>query len=140
MTENPLHSPLVDEWGFNGVVISDWYAARAADEQGAVRGGLGLDARACRGVGRGRAHRGARRQAPDACSTGGRAPIAHPSVVRATPGAEVIAQVHLAPRAFQHWSAPDRRWATEPGVFRALVGRSVSDLLLAADIIVEPGK
>ena len=43
MTENPLLSaPLVDEWGFDGVVISDWYAARSADEQGAVRGGLGL--------------------------------------------------------------------------------------------------
>lgn len=43
MTENPLlGTPLVDEWGFDGVVISDWYATGAADGQSAVRTGLGL--------------------------------------------------------------------------------------------------
>jgi beta-glucosidase len=59
------------------------------------------------------------------------------AVVRAGPGSAVVATVHLAPRAFQHWSAPDQSWATEPGVFRALVGRSVTDLRLAADITIK---
>ena len=59
------------------------------------------------------------------------------AVVRAGPGSAVVATVHLGPRAFQHWSAPDQGWATEPGVFRALAGRSVTDLRLAADIIIE---
>jgi beta-glucosidase len=59
------------------------------------------------------------------------------TVVRAMPGAATVAHVHLAARAFQHWSTLDRQWATEPGVFRALVGRSVTDLRLGADITVE---
>jgi beta-glucosidase len=43
MTESPLLvAPLVDEWGFDGVVVSDWYAARDTQEQASVRGGLGL--------------------------------------------------------------------------------------------------
>jgi beta-glucosidase len=41
MTENPLlRSPLVEEWGFDGVVVSDWYAARTTEP--AARGGLTL--------------------------------------------------------------------------------------------------
>jgi beta-glucosidase len=41
MTENPLLlDPLVREWGFDGVVVSDWYATRSAEP--AVRAGLGL--------------------------------------------------------------------------------------------------
>ncbi len=41
MTENPLLvTPLVDEWGFDGVVVSDWYAARSTEASG--RGGLTL--------------------------------------------------------------------------------------------------
>jgi beta-glucosidase len=58
------------------------------------------------------------------------------AVVRATPGTEIVAAVHIAPRAFQHWSTPDRRWATEPGAFQIHVGRSVADLRLVADIEV----
>jgi beta-glucosidase len=58
------------------------------------------------------------------------------AVVSAAPGAEVVAEVHLAARAFQHWSTPDQDWATEPGTFRIHVGRSVADLRLAADICV----
>jgi beta-glucosidase len=59
------------------------------------------------------------------------------AIVRAAPGFAVVATVHLGPRAFQHWSVPDQSWSTEPGVFRVLVGRSVIDLRLAADIAVE---
>lgn len=62
------------------------------------------------------------------------------SVIRAGPGATAMAHVHLAARAFQHWSITERQWATEPGVFNLLAGRSVTDLRLAADITVEgPG-
>jgi hypothetical protein len=37
------------------------------------------------------------------------------AVVSAAPGAEVVAQVHLAARAFQHWSTPDRPGLPSPG-------------------------
>ncbi|HKF89328.1 MAG TPA: glycoside hydrolase family 3 C-terminal domain-containing protein [Propionibacteriaceae bacterium] len=41
MTENSLlTTPLVKEWGFDGVVVSDWYATRSTDS--AARGGLTL--------------------------------------------------------------------------------------------------
>jgi beta-glucosidase len=59
------------------------------------------------------------------------------SIVRATPGAATVAQIHLAARAFQHWSTTDRQWATEPGVFNVSAGRSVTDLRLEADITVQ---
>ena len=40
MTENLLLTePLVGDWGFDGVVISDWYATRSVD---AARAGIGL--------------------------------------------------------------------------------------------------
>ncbi|WP_435577392.1 glycoside hydrolase family 3 protein, partial [Jiangella alba] len=38
MTENALlASPLCDEWGFDGVVVSDWWAARTTAEAGHAR-------------------------------------------------------------------------------------------------------
>jgi beta-glucosidase len=41
MTENPLLTdPLKTDWGFDGVVVSDWYAARSTEP--AARGGLDL--------------------------------------------------------------------------------------------------
>jgi beta-glucosidase len=41
MTENDLlTAPLVDEWGFDGVVVSDWYGTRSTEES--ARGGLTL--------------------------------------------------------------------------------------------------
>jgi beta-glucosidase len=58
------------------------------------------------------------------------------TVVRAAPGADVVAEVQVAARAFQHWSASGRRWTTEPGGFALLAGRSVSDLRLVARIDV----
>lgn len=56
------------------------------------------------------------------------------AVVRAGPDAEVVAAVDIAPRAFQHWSTSEGKWDTELGVFQAHVGRSVTDLRLAAEI------
>jgi beta-glucosidase len=41
MTENPLlAAPLIEEWGFDGVVVSDWYATRSTEPS--ARGGLTL--------------------------------------------------------------------------------------------------
>ncbi|HYP43968.1 MAG TPA: glycoside hydrolase family 3 C-terminal domain-containing protein [Propionibacteriaceae bacterium] len=41
MTENRLlRTPLLEEWGFDGVVVSDWYAVRSTDAS--ARGGLTL--------------------------------------------------------------------------------------------------
>ena len=41
MTENPLlTAPLIEEWGFDGVVVSDWYATRSTESS--ARGGLTL--------------------------------------------------------------------------------------------------
>lgn len=41
MSENPLlKTPLVDEWGFDGVIVSDWYAARST--VASARAGLTL--------------------------------------------------------------------------------------------------
>jgi beta-glucosidase len=56
------------------------------------------------------------------------------AVVRAAPGDEVVAGVSLARRAFEHWSAQDGRWATEPGAFLVHAGRSVGDLRLATAV------
>ena len=60
------------------------------------------------------------------------------AVVRAGPGDEVVAAVRLAPRAFEHWSTQDGRWAAEPGVFDVHAGRSVGDLRLATTLTVRP--
>lgn len=49
------------------------------------------------------------------------------AVVEADPGQEVIVDVPLSPRAFQHW---DDGWKTEPGEFVLEAGRSVADLRL----------
>jgi beta-glucosidase len=47
------------------------------------------------------------------------------AVVEADAGEEVVVDVPLAPRAFQHW---DGGWQTEPGSFVLEAGRSVADL------------
>jgi beta-glucosidase len=49
------------------------------------------------------------------------------AVVEAAAGEEVIVDVPLNPRAFQHW---DGGWQTEPGAFVLEAGRSVADLRL----------
>jgi beta-glucosidase len=55
------------------------------------------------------------------------------AVVEADAGQEVIVDVPLSPRAFQHW---DGGWKTEPGAFVLEAGRSVADLRLRS--AVEP--
>jgi beta-glucosidase len=59
------------------------------------------------------------------------------AVVRADPGETVTAEIRLPARAFQHWSAGDRDWRTEPGEFVLSVGRSVIDLPLSQVISVD---
>lgn len=51
------------------------------------------------------------------------------AVVEAGAGEEVIVDVPLSPRAFQHWQDG---WKTEPGAFTLEAGRSVADLRLSS--------
>jgi beta-glucosidase len=51
------------------------------------------------------------------------------AVVEADAGEEVIVDVPLSPRAFDHW---DGGWQTEPGEFTLEAGRSVADLRLTS--------
>ena len=51
------------------------------------------------------------------------------AVVEADAGEEVIVDVPLSERAFQHW---DGGWQTEPGAFVLEAGRSVADLRLTS--------
>jgi beta-glucosidase len=53
------------------------------------------------------------------------------AVVEADAGQEVIVDVELAPRAFQHW---DGGWRTEPGDFVLEAGRSVADLRVRSTV------
>ena len=52
------------------------------------------------------------------------------AVVEAAAGEEIVVDVPLAPRAFQHW---DEGWQTEPGAFTLEAGRSVADLRVSAE-------
>jgi beta-glucosidase len=58
------------------------------------------------------------------------------AVVRAEPGQAVTAELRLAPRAFQHWSAETHAWETEPGPYQLSAGRSVADRPLTAEIAI----
>jgi beta-glucosidase len=58
------------------------------------------------------------------------------AAVAARPGATVTAEVRVAARALQHWSADAHRWETEPGGFELTAGRSVADRRLAAHVTV----
>jgi beta-glucosidase len=58
------------------------------------------------------------------------------AVVRAAPGQAVTAELRLAPRAFQHWSAATHAWETEPGPYQLSAGRSVADRPLTAEIAI----
>jgi beta-glucosidase len=55
------------------------------------------------------------------------------AVVEADAGEEVIVEVELSPRAFQHW---DGGWQIERGEFTLEAGRSVADLRLRSAIAV----
>lgn len=54
------------------------------------------------------------------------------AVVEADAGEEVIVDVPLSPRAFDHWA--DGGWRREPGVFVLEAGRSVADLKLRSSV------
>ncbi|MFF4318972.1 glycoside hydrolase family 3 C-terminal domain-containing protein [Streptomyces sp. NPDC001568] len=54
------------------------------------------------------------------------------AAVRAEPGERATARVRIPERALQHWSPPAGGWATEPGRFTLLAGRSAGDLPLRA--------
>jgi beta-glucosidase len=53
------------------------------------------------------------------------------AVVEAGAGEEVVVDVPLSPRAFQHW---DGGWQTEPGEFVLEAGRSVADLRVSSRV------
>ncbi len=53
------------------------------------------------------------------------------AVVEADAGEDVIVDIPLSPRAFQHW---DGGWQTEPGAFVLEAGRSVADLRLRTEV------
>ncbi|MFF1273062.1 glycoside hydrolase family 3 C-terminal domain-containing protein [Streptomyces marokkonensis] len=49
------------------------------------------------------------------------------AAVRAEAGRTASAEVVVGPRALRHWSEADHGWATEPGPYRLIVGRSAGD-------------
>ncbi|MFF0113273.1 beta-glucosidase [Streptomyces prasinus] len=49
------------------------------------------------------------------------------AAVRAEAGRTASAEVEVGPRALRHWSETDHGWATEPGSYRLMVGRSAGD-------------
>jgi beta-glucosidase len=55
------------------------------------------------------------------------------TAVTMAPGEERAVTVELAARAFAHY---DGGWQTEPGSFQVLVGHSVTDLPLTAEVTV----
>lgn len=58
------------------------------------------------------------------------------AAVTADAGQEAVADVVLAPRAFEHWDEAAQRWAVEPGEFTVRVGGSAADLPLTAAVTV----
>ena len=57
------------------------------------------------------------------------------AVVDADPGEEVIVDVPLSPRAFQHWD--DGSWTLEPGTFALAAGSSSASLPLTAGVALK---
>ena len=53
------------------------------------------------------------------------------AVIEADAGEEVVIDIPLAPRVFQHW---DDGWQTEPGTFVLEAGRSVADLRVSSEV------
>ncbi|MER7052483.1 glycoside hydrolase family 3 C-terminal domain-containing protein [Streptomyces sp. NPDC000351] len=49
------------------------------------------------------------------------------ATLRAEAGRTASAEVVVGPRALRHWSETNRGWATEPGPYRLMVGRSAGD-------------
>ncbi|QZY30810.1 glycoside hydrolase family 3 C-terminal domain-containing protein [Nocardioides coralli] len=61
--------------------------------------------------------------------------FAHHAVVRLAPGEERRVTVPLPRQAFRHWASG--AWVVEPGVFTVLVGTSVADLPLRANVAID---
>jgi beta-glucosidase len=53
------------------------------------------------------------------------------AAIEADAGEEIVIDVALSPRAFQHW---DGEWVTEPGEFVLQAGRSVADLRVSSRV------
>jgi beta-glucosidase len=60
------------------------------------------------------------------------------AVVRAEAGTDTTITIDLAPRAFQHWSVPERAWITEPGRYAVRLGTGVD--ALGEELIVTPAR
>ncbi|GGZ37859.1 beta-glucosidase family protein [Streptomyces poonensis] len=58
------------------------------------------------------------------------------AAVRADAGRTASAEVVVGPRALRHWSEADHGWATEPGPFRLMVGRSAGDVRWEGQVAV----
>ncbi|WP_331449808.1 beta-glucosidase family protein [Streptomyces prasinus] len=58
------------------------------------------------------------------------------AAVRAEAGRTAGAEVVVGPRALRHWSEADRCWATEPGPYRLMVGRSAGDTRWEGEVTV----
>ena len=58
------------------------------------------------------------------------------AAVLAEPGERAIATIIVPPRAFEHWSVEDGRWALETGTFDLAAGSSSADLPMSARITV----
>lgn len=112
MTE---HHHLVEEvlrgaWGFDGVNVSDWTAAR--DTVGAANGGL------------------------DIAMPGPRT-VYGPALARAVrEGRAAEAAVELPRRAFEVWDDTTNAWAYVKGSYEISAGRSITDRRLTAPINV----
>ncbi|MGH7919200.1 MAG: beta-glucosidase family protein [Candidatus Dormibacteraceae bacterium] len=62
------------------------------------------------------------------------------ATVRADPGAEVEARIHLAPRSLEHWSVERHAWELEPGTYAVRVGTSVAELGEAVEFTIHPSE
>ena len=58
------------------------------------------------------------------------------AAVLAEPGERAIATIIVPPRAFEHWSVEDGRWALETGTFDLAAGSSSADLPMSARVTV----
>jgi beta-glucosidase len=56
------------------------------------------------------------------------------ATVEAAAGETVKAVITVADRNFRHWDSSAHAWATEPGTYQLLAGRSVTDLQLSTEI------
>jgi beta-glucosidase len=58
------------------------------------------------------------------------------AAVRAEPGERAVAEIAVAARAFQQWSAPDGRWAARPGPYTLHAGPSAARQPLSGPLVL----